>query len=575
MYESYFGLRTRPFSAIPDPSCWFAPPAVQNVLDELTLRAAAGEGIGVLAAAAGLGKSLLCRRLIAELAGQFTPVYLANANFATRRALLQAIRFELGRSFTGMDEQELRLELIATLKELADAGRALVLVVDEAHLISDRLLEELRALAGQVARSQPLVRLILAGQLSLEEKLADPIQAALNERVVAHAYLEPFTQQESRDYIEHRVRWAGGDAERLFEPEALDSIARLAGGVPRCLNQLSDHSLLLACVHEAPRVTLAIVDEALADLKHLPLNWNEALKTSTDSADDDFVEEEHLGAPGDMPIGEYDTFESYPRDSDCTVFEIGDAAGLAVGMAAPESRVGQPSLSEILDAVGVGTPPAETGASRLISLEAVPMTSPRIFTEERIADRFADVTLSTTFRMRTFEETALDYGPQTAERAFADFPAAPPAPPTDAPVEALRDTAQARPLPNQPAGAATGSELRQAPAADSMIPDRADVEDEIGNSVLDVCLEVQHSLGSWWEGADNSGTLAPGALAESESSSHAIASAPRGRQYDVVEPPLISEPASVADRARHVPPPNYKHVFSTLRRKLGRNLRCR
>jgi type II secretory pathway predicted ATPase ExeA len=89
MYEAYFNLQKRPFSTTPDPSCFFAPESIQELFDELMLRAESGQGIGILTAQAGTGKTLLCRRLVSELAGQWTPVFLANAQFPTRRALLQ------------------------------------------------------------------------------------------------------------------------------------------------------------------------------------------------------------------------------------------------------------------------------------------------------------------------------------------------------------------------------------------------------------------------------------------------------------------------------------------------------
>ncbi|MGE5191501.1 MAG: ExeA family protein, partial [Deltaproteobacteria bacterium] len=137
MYEAYFQLQKRPFSATPDPSCFFAPEPIQELFDELVLRAESGQGIGILTAHAGTGKTLVCRRIAAELGGRFTPIFLANANFPTRRALLQSILFELKKRFSGLEEQELRLAVYASLKELTLAGRGVVLIVDEAHLLNE------------------------------------------------------------------------------------------------------------------------------------------------------------------------------------------------------------------------------------------------------------------------------------------------------------------------------------------------------------------------------------------------------------------------------------------------------
>src|SRR5215471_17780515 len=102
MYEAYFHLQKRPFAATPDPTCFFAPEPVQEALDELVLRTENGQGIGLLMAPAGTGKTLVCRRIASELADRFSPILLANANVPTRRALLQSILYELGRRYSRM-----------------------------------------------------------------------------------------------------------------------------------------------------------------------------------------------------------------------------------------------------------------------------------------------------------------------------------------------------------------------------------------------------------------------------------------------------------------------------------------
>lgn len=277
MYEAFFQLSKRPFSATADTSCFFAPEPVEEALDELILRVESGQGIGILTAAPGIGKTLLCRRLIAELRDKLLPAFLATTNFPTRRALLQAVLFELGQPYSGLDEQELRLELLSAVRSLALDGRSALVVIDEAHLLSDRLLEEVRLLANLSDGTNPLIQVVLSGQLSLEERLTSPALEALNQRVACHVYLEPFTRQQSIDYVAFRLNWAGGNCSRIFAPDALDLVAHACNGIPRCINQLCDHSLLLAYVAEAQPVGVSFVEDALADLKQLPLHWNNPL----------------------------------------------------------------------------------------------------------------------------------------------------------------------------------------------------------------------------------------------------------------------------------------------------------
>ena len=285
MYESQFLLKRRPFAATPDPKCFLASGSIQAALDELVVCVEQGQGVAVVSAPAGTGKTLLCERLRVELADRFETVFLRHASFLTRRALLQTILADLNHSYHRQDEQELRLELIPAIRTLSPRHEALVLLCDEAHMLSEELLEELRMLSDLSEHGRPLVRLVLVGQPGLEETLASPGLEALNQRIRAHVCLDAFDRTTSRDYIDYRLTWAGGRTAEIFTPEAIDLIARASEGVPRCINQLCDHALLLAYVAEQKPVPASTIREALQDLRQLPLHWNESLIEGTAASD--------------------------------------------------------------------------------------------------------------------------------------------------------------------------------------------------------------------------------------------------------------------------------------------------
>ena len=279
MYEAHFGLKRRPFAATPDPLCFLASGTVQAALDEIVVCVEQGQGIAVVTAPAGTGKTLLCERLRSELGERFESVLLRHASFLTRRALLQTILCELNHSYRQQDEQELRLELSPAIRALRPQREALVLICDEAHQLSEDLLEELRILSDLADHGRPLVRLVLVGQLGLEETLALPSLEALSQRIRAHVCLETLNRAGSLDYIDYRLTWAGGRTEEIFTAAALELVSRAADGVPRCLNQLCDHALLLAYVAEQQPVPAKMIREALQDLRQLPLHWNESSLT--------------------------------------------------------------------------------------------------------------------------------------------------------------------------------------------------------------------------------------------------------------------------------------------------------
>lgn len=275
MYEEFFGLQRRPFSATPDANCFVPLETHQGVLDALAVSCERGQGIGVLTGEAGLGKSLVGLRLAFELQPTFATAFLGHSAYATRRALLQAILFELNRPYDRKAEQELRLDLTAALKSQRPEKQGFVLIVDEAHRLTVPLLDEIRLLTLLADAGEPLTRVVLIGDRELEERLADPELIAFNQRVCCQVDLTPLTQAESLEYLSSNIELAGGDVEELFEEDALTYLAKAADGVPRCLNHLADHALLLAYVTERRPISVEIVREALDDLKQLPLHWND------------------------------------------------------------------------------------------------------------------------------------------------------------------------------------------------------------------------------------------------------------------------------------------------------------
>jgi len=287
MYESFFELRRRPFATMPDTECFVPIHGVHQAFSSLSQCAADGRGIGVLTAPAGLGKSLVCQKVARDLESQFSIVYLPTGNFLTRRSLLQSILFELGHSYVRMGDQELRLALASALRRLRPGRRGIVLIVDEAHLLAPRMLEELRTVTISAEAGSPIVRLIVSGQDSLEEALSQPSLDAFNQRIGTHVVLPAYTRSESAEYIERRLAWAGANASDVLSHEALAAICEASDGSPRCINQLCDHSLLLGFLRAEKPISLETVGEALDDLKQLPLTWNApaSLRHSTPLSD--------------------------------------------------------------------------------------------------------------------------------------------------------------------------------------------------------------------------------------------------------------------------------------------------
>ncbi|WP_298860300.1 ATP-binding protein, partial [uncultured Gimesia sp.] len=145
MYETNFGFKNRPFTVSPCPNCFFQATEHQNVLDELLITNSSMNGISILTGDAGTGKTAICQQLISQLENQFQIQFVEHCNFPTVRALLQTLLYGLTDSYEKVSEQELRLALNAEIRSSFLAhDQPLLVIVDEAHLLSSPFLEELR-----------------------------------------------------------------------------------------------------------------------------------------------------------------------------------------------------------------------------------------------------------------------------------------------------------------------------------------------------------------------------------------------------------------------------------------------
>ena len=171
MYGAFFGLKKQPFASVPQTDQYFPASAIEAARVSLTRCIERGEGVGMVVGPTGTGKSLLCRMLAEQFKDIFPVAELSCGRLSTRRSLFQAVLYKLGQAYRGMDEGELRIALVDYLTLGKSPYRGMVLIVDESHTLPLRLLDEIRMMTNLAGQGRPLVRLVLAGNGSLEELL--------------------------------------------------------------------------------------------------------------------------------------------------------------------------------------------------------------------------------------------------------------------------------------------------------------------------------------------------------------------------------------------------------------------
>jgi type II secretory pathway predicted ATPase ExeA len=289
MYEHHFALAYRPFPPAAAASCYVPVGTIEEARQTVARCVQRASGPAVVIGGAGTGKTMICEVLAEQFATQFCVAYLNNGRLPTPRALLQAILFEIGRPYRDLDENELRLSLADFLA--SDEGKAgLLLIIDEAHALPVRLLEEIRLLTNSATQGQSRIRLVLAGAPSLEERLASPKLESFHQRIAARAYLEHLTREETATFICEQLNGVGGNTETMFPLEAQRAVYDATDGIPRLVNQLCDHALIIASINHQPIVSAATVQEAWSDLQQLPTPWIEPVQKPGKAATAEVIE---------------------------------------------------------------------------------------------------------------------------------------------------------------------------------------------------------------------------------------------------------------------------------------------
>lgn len=276
MYCSFYGLRERPFENNPDPRFLYLGEAHREALAQLLYGVQQRKGFIVLTGEVGTGKTTLLRALLERLDPGVRTALVFNP-LLSREEFFRLIwdEFELSGSFE--DKAEFLVRLNAFLLELHRRGESALLIVDEAQGLSAELLEEVRLLLNLETSGGKLLQIVLAGQPELRHKLDLPQLRQLRQRVSLNYHLRPLGRRDTEAYVRRRLRVAGCAGEGPFEARALREVHRLSGGIPRLINLLCDHALLLGYALGRRRITASMVRECAQDLGLVGPRWHRRL----------------------------------------------------------------------------------------------------------------------------------------------------------------------------------------------------------------------------------------------------------------------------------------------------------
>jgi type II secretory pathway predicted ATPase ExeA len=266
MYNSYFGFSQSPFENNLDQRFLFLGEDHQEVLEALLYFIETKKSFAMVCGDVGTGKTMLINSLLDRLPETVKPIIISNP-YVNSQDLLGYLAKKLEIKTTGTENI---LELTDQVKMALVGAKAhnnhLVLIIDEAHLLSDQPLEEIRLLSNLETSDQKLLQILLVGQNELSSKLDRPEMRHLRQRINVNRFLSPLNYAETIQYIDHRLRQVGSSFASVFEKTCKGLIFKLTKGVPRQINQLCDNALLITMTEgqrQVNRQALKTAEEAI------------------------------------------------------------------------------------------------------------------------------------------------------------------------------------------------------------------------------------------------------------------------------------------------------------------------
>jgi len=269
MYTESFKLRELPFRLSPDPEFLYLSKEHSRAKAYMESTVWFTDGFVIITGEIGAGKTTLIETFLRELEGD---VVVAQVNQTQISAVefLQIVLVQFGFKPFKMKKAELLATLNNFLIEQYAAGRKVLLIVDEAQNLALETLEEIRLLSGVETTKDKVLRIILAGQPELNEKLDSPELVQLAQRVRLRFHLTALRPDDVQGYILHRLEVAGSNGRQIFADDCFPVICRYTGGVPRLINSLCDTAMTAAFTADRDHVLLEDVEAALAELR-----WSE------------------------------------------------------------------------------------------------------------------------------------------------------------------------------------------------------------------------------------------------------------------------------------------------------------
>ena len=267
MFEPFYNLSEQPFQLSPDPAFFYASRGHKRAYAYLQYGLYQGEGFITLTGEVGAGKTTLIRNLLKQLDSSKVVAAQLVSTQLDADDLLRAVAAAFGVAVKEHDKANLIAQIESFMLSLVAKGRRPLLIVDEAQNLAPQAVEELRMLSNFQLKNRALLQSFLVGQPELRNLMRGPQMQQLRQRVIAAFHLNALDGDETRAYIEHRLKHVGWKGDPAFEDGTFELIHAFTGGIPRQINTFCTRMLLAAFLSDKHRIGLEDIQHVIGEFK--------------------------------------------------------------------------------------------------------------------------------------------------------------------------------------------------------------------------------------------------------------------------------------------------------------------
>jgi general secretion pathway protein A len=265
MFEPFFGFSAQPFQLSPDPAFFYGSRGHKRAFAYLQYGLYQGEGFITLTGEVGAGKTTLIRNLLQQLDSKKVVAAQLVSTQLDAESVLRAVATAFGVAVGQDDKAGVLAQLEAYFVSLVPQNQRALLIVDEAQNLPPQAVEELRMLSNFQLENKALLQSFLVGQPQLRQLMRSPGMQQLRQRVIASYHLGPLDQDETRAYIEHRLKQVGWKGDPEFHEGVFPVVHAYTGGIPRRINTLCTRALLGAFLAEKHVISVPDMEHVIAE----------------------------------------------------------------------------------------------------------------------------------------------------------------------------------------------------------------------------------------------------------------------------------------------------------------------